>query len=114
VFPGYKIGIVEELPAADPMKPVILAYKRAYEARFNEPANIFGAFAHDAFAMLKVAIEQAPEVTRAAVRDALERRPQPFTGASGIYAVSATDHNGFLLDGLVMHEVREQKFTLAR
>jgi branched-chain amino acid transport system substrate-binding protein len=114
VFPGYKIGIVEELPAADPMKPVILAYKREYEARFNEPANIFGAFAHDAFGMLKLAIEQAPDVTRASVRDALERRPRPFTGASGIYAFSPTDHNGFLLDGLVMHEVRGQKFTLAK
>ena len=114
VFPGYKIGIVDELPAADPMKPIILTYKRAYEERFKEPANIFGAFAHDAFGMLRSAIERSPEATRAAVRDALERRPAPFTGASGIYAFSATDHNGFLLDGLVMHEVRDQRFTVAK
>lgn len=86
VFPGYKIGIVEELPAGDPMKPVILTYKRVYEGRFSEPASIFGAFAHDAFGMLKIAIERAQEVTRAGVRDALERKTRPFTGASGVYA----------------------------
>ncbi len=114
VFPGYKIGIVEELSGTDPMKPVILTYKRAYEARFSEPASIFGAFAHDAFGMLKAAIEQAREVTRAAVRDSLERTTKEFTGASGIYTFSETDHNGYSLEGLVMHEVRDQSFTLAK
>lgn len=114
VFPGYKIGIAEELPDADPMKPVILKFKKDYESRFGEPASIFGAFAHDAFSMLKIAIEHTPQLTRAAVRDSLEKNVKGFAGASGVYTFSPTDHNGYSLDGLVMLEVREQKFRLAR
>lgn len=114
VFPGYKIGIAEELPEGDPMKAVILRFKRDYEARFKEPANIFGAFAHDAFSMLKIAMERARQLTRADVRDALEANIKGFTGASGIYTFSPTDHNGYSLDGLVMLEVRNQQFRLAR
>jgi branched-chain amino acid transport system substrate-binding protein len=114
VFPGYKIGVVDELPETDPMKATILKYRKDYEARFNEPANIFGAFAHDAFGMVKLAVEKASAVTRAGVRDSLERNVKSFPGASGIYTFSPSDHNGYSLDGLVMHEVREQKFRLAR
>lgn len=114
VFPGYKIGIAEELPDSDPMKAVILRFKKDYEARFKEPANIFGAFAHDAFSMLKIAMERAKQLTRADVRDALEANIKGFTGASGIYTFSPTDHNGYSLDGLVMLEVRNQQFRLAR
>jgi len=85
VFRGYKIGVVDELPDSDPMKSSILAYKKAYEARFREPANIFGAFAFDAFTMLKTALERSTGTSRAEVRDALERNTKQFAGAGGIY-----------------------------
>ncbi len=114
VFPGYKIGIVDELPDTDPMKRVILAFKKEYEDRYKEPASIFGAFSHDSFEMLRLAIEKATTLTRAGIRDSLEQNVKNFAGASGVYTFSPKDHNGYQLDGLVMHEVRNQEFHLAK
>jgi branched-chain amino acid transport system substrate-binding protein len=111
VFPASRILVAERLPDAHPQKPVLLAYKRAYEGRFKEDASAFGGYAHDALGLLVRAIERAG-ADREKVRAALEAT-QGYVGTSGTFNLSAADHNGLGLDAFEMLTVKDGKFTLA-
>jgi branched-chain amino acid transport system substrate-binding protein len=110
IFPGSRIVVAEALPDSNPQKKVLLAYKRAYESRYKEDASAFGGYANDALALLVKAIETAgPD--REKVRAAVEGT-RGFVGTSGIFNLSATDHNGLGMDAFEMLTVKDGKFTL--
>jgi branched-chain amino acid transport system substrate-binding protein len=102
--------VAEALPEKHPQKAVLVAYKRAYEARYQEDASAFGGYAHDAFAALvKVIREVGPD--REKVRAALEGM-KGFVGTSGVFSFSPTDHNGLGVDAFEMVTVKDGKFVL--
>ncbi len=110
VFPASRIVVAEALPDANPQKPVLVAYKRAYEARYQEEASAFGGYAHDAFAVLvKLVREVGPD--RAKVRAALETT-KGFVGTAGVFTFTAADHNGLDVDAFEMVTVKDGKFVL--
>jgi len=111
VFPASRIVVAEALPDKHPQKAVLLAYKRAYEARYGEDASAFGGYAHDALALLVRAIEQAGGPDREKVRAALEST-RGFVGTSGVFGFSPTDHNGLDVDAFEMVTVKGGKFAL--
>jgi branched-chain amino acid transport system substrate-binding protein len=110
IFPASRIIVAEALPAKHPQKQVLLAYKVAYEARFKEDASAFGGYAHDAFGLLVKAI-QAGGADREKVRDALEDT-KGYVGTSGVFTMSAADHNGLGMDAFEMVTVKDGKFVL--
>jgi branched-chain amino acid transport system substrate-binding protein len=110
IFPGSRLLVAEALPDSDPQKAVLLAYKRAYEARWQEDASAFGGYAHDALALLARAIASAgpdPEKVRAALEGT-----RGFVGVSGTFNLSPTDHNGLGADAFAMLTVKDGKFAL--
>jgi branched-chain amino acid transport system substrate-binding protein len=110
IFPASAIIVADALPAKHPQKKVLLDYKKAYESRFKEDASAFGAYAFDAFGLLVKAIETAgPDRDR--VRDAIENT-KGWVGASGVFNMSPTDHNGLGMDAFEMVTVKGGKFVL--
>jgi branched-chain amino acid transport system substrate-binding protein len=110
VFPASRIVVAEALPEKHPQKAVLVAYKKAYEARYGEDASAFGGYAHDAFAVLVRTIEQVgPD--REKVRAALEAT-KGFVGTAGIFTFTPADHNGLDVDAFEMVTVKDGKFVL--
>ncbi len=111
VFPASRIVVAEALPEKHPQKAVLVAYKKAYEARYQEDASAFGGYAHDAFQLLvKLVGEVGPD--RAKVREALEGT-KGFVGTAGVFTFGPTDHNGLDVDAFEMVTVKDGKFVLA-
>ena len=110
VFPASRIVVAEALPEKHPQKAVLVAYKKAYEARYHEDASAFGGYAHDAFALLVRAVKDVgPD--REKVRTALEGM-KGVVGTSGVFTFSPADHNGLDIDAFEMVTVKDGKFVL--
>jgi branched-chain amino acid transport system substrate-binding protein len=110
VFPASRIVVAEALPKNHPQKAILVAYKKAYEARYQEDASAFGGYAHDAFAALVKAIDEVgPD--REKVRGAIEGM-KGFVGTSGVFSFSPADHNGLGVDAFEMVTVKDGKFVL--
>jgi branched-chain amino acid transport system substrate-binding protein len=109
MFPLGRLAVADALPAGDPQKPVLIAYRDAYQKKYGEEVSGFGGYAWDAFQLLAAAVEKVG-LDRAKVRTALEST-QGFVGQSGVFRFSATDHNGLGLDSFEMLTVKDGKFV---
>lgn len=115
--------VVNDMSDDNPIKAVALNYVNDYDARFGAgTASTFGGHAYDAITGLKLAIEKADAdgtdwndvpAARAAIRDALEAIP-PFTGVGGIFDWTAEDHLGLDTRALVIVEIENGTWTLAK
>lgn len=110
VFPASRIVVAEALPDGHPQKAVLLAYKKAYEARYGEEASAFGGYAHDAFQLLVKVLGEAG-TDREKVRAALEAT-KGFVGTAGLFSFSPADHNGLDVDAFEMVTVKDGRFVL--
>ncbi len=110
IAPMGKLLVAEQLPDTDPQKAVLLGYLQAYQAKYGERPSTFGGHGWDAFQLAVKAIETAGD-DRAAIRDALENITG-FVGVSGVYNMSAEDHNGLGADSMVLIEVIDGKWSL--
>ncbi len=114
LFPAGRLHVADQLPAGHPQRPVLVAYRTAYESKFKQDASGFGGYAYDAFLILKSAIEKAGGPDREKVRAAIEGT-KGLVGASGVFNFSATDHNGLDIDAFEMLTVKDGHFVpLAR
>ncbi len=109
IFPAGRLLIADGLPDNHPQKKVLVDYKNAYEAKFNEPVSTFGGHAYDAFMILKQALEQVGSADKMKVRDAIEN--MTFVGTGGTFKFSATDHSGLSIDAFEMMTVKDGKFV---
>ncbi len=109
IFPASRIVVADQLPAGNPQKPVVEAYRKAYEARYKEEVSTFGGHAWDAFGILVKAIEQVgPD--RVKVRAAVEEM-KGFVGTAGVFNFSPTDHNGLDIGAFELCTVRNGRFA---
>ena len=109
IFPASRIVVADQLPASNPQKPVVEAYRKAYEARYKEDVSTFGGHAWDAFGILVKAIEQVgPD--RVKVRAAVEEM-KGFVGTAGVFNFSPTDHNGLDIGAFELCTVRSGRFA---
>ncbi len=112
VFPVGKLLVAEGLPDTDPQKAVLVDYATKFEANKFGTRNTFGGHAYDAIQIVIDAVKKAgPD--KAKIRDEIEKT-QNFTGISGVFNMSPTDHNGLSLDSMVMVEIVNGKWVLAK
>lgn len=116
--------VVDELTDENEIKPVAAAYVEEYEAEFGEgTASTFGGHAWDAVKAIELALTHAMEqgeidwndtqAVRDALRDGLEQMG-PFVGVGGVFDYTAEDHLGLDTRAVVIVEVAEGDWTLAR
>lgn len=110
IFPSGRILVAEALPDKNAQKPVLQAYRKAYEARYREDVSGFGGHAYDAFMLLAKGLQEGG-LDREKVRSAIENT-RAFVGTGGIFNFSATDHNGLDIDAFEMLTVKSGKFVL--
>jgi len=110
IFPASRLVVADELPDKNHQKPVIMAYKKAYEAKYGEDVSTFGGHAYDALTLLARAIREAGD-NREKVRSSLENIKN-FIGTAGIFNFSPTDHNGLDIDAFAMLTVKDGRFVL--
>ncbi len=109
-FPAGRLLVASGLPEQNPQKPVLLAYKKAYEKRYGEEVSTFGGHAYDSFRLLSRAVEQVG-ADREKVRAAIENM-KGFVGTAGVFSFSPTDHNGLDLAAFEMLTVKDRRFVV--
>ncbi|MGQ9669042.1 MAG: ABC transporter substrate-binding protein [Desulfosoma sp.] len=106
-MPSTKLMVAGQLPDADPQKAVIQEfislYKDVYHYDRQYPINTHSGYAWDAIMILANAMRQAG-TDRTALRAAIEQT-RGYVGISGIFNLSAQDHNGLDVDSLVIVQV---------
>jgi len=111
-LPAAALLVAEKLPDNDPQKPVLLAYKRKYEARYGS-VSTFGGHAYDGLFIALEAIDRANSTDKAKVRDEIEKT-RGFAGTGGVFNMSPSDHLGLGLDAFQMLEIRNGDWTIVK
>jgi branched-chain amino acid transport system substrate-binding protein len=109
-LPAAALLVADMLPDNDPQKPVLLAYKKKFEAKYG-PVSTFGGHAYDGLHIALEAIERAGSTDKAKVRDEIEKT-KGFIGTGGIYNMSPRDHLGLSLKAFKMLEIRNGDWTI--
>jgi len=105
-LPAAAVLVAEQLPADDKQKPVAVAYKKAYEARYKQEISTFGGHAHDGLMLAVEAMKKAGSTDKAKVRDALEAT-KGYIGTGGVVNMTPADHMGLDLTHFRMLEVKK-------
>ncbi len=111
VFPAGKLLVAETLPASEPQKQVLLDYTKAFNDKYQKGPDTFGGHAWDAMQLTVQALKDAgtdPTKLRAAIE-----KTTKFVGVTGIFNLSATDHNGLTKDSFVMVTIKDGNWVLA-
>lgn len=111
-LPASPLLVPEQLPDSDPQKPVLIAYKSAFEEATGQPVSTFGGHAYDGLMILVEAIKRAREAEPTAIRDAIEAT-QGFIGTAGVVNMSPEDHMGLGADAFRMLEIKDGGWVLA-
>ncbi len=113
-MPSTKLMVADELPDSDPQKAIIQEFIRLYKEKGYDkqfPINTHSGYAWDAIMIIANAIREVgtdPHKIRTIIESTTN-----FIGVSGIYNMTAEDHNGLDVDSMVMVQVRDGKFSLA-
>jgi branched-chain amino acid transport system substrate-binding protein len=110
-LPAAALLVADILPAADPQKPIVVAYARDYEGKYKSDVSTFGGHAYDGLMLVVEATKRAGGADKAKVRDALEGT-RGYVGTGGVVNMSATDHMGLDLTAFRMLEVRNGNWVL--
>ena len=112
-LPAAALLVADLLDAGDVQKPVVTAYRDAYEGRYKSDVSTFGGHAYDGLMLAVGAIKAAGGTDRAKVRDALEAT-KGYVGTGGVVNMSATDHMGLDLSAFRMLEVKNGTWSLLK
>ena len=114
-MPATKLMIVDELPDSDPQKAVIKEFVKLYTEKGYArqfPINTHSGYAWDAIMMVAGAMKKVG-TDKQALRNEIEATKN-YVGVSGIYNITPEDHNGLGVDSMVMVQVKNGAFTLAK
>ena len=115
-MPATKLMVAADLPDTDPQKKVIQnfihLYTDVYHFDKQFPINTHSGYAWDAISIVANAMRKAgtdPKALRAAIEGT-----KGYVGVSGIYTLSPEDHNGLGPDSMVIIQVKDGKFVMAK
>jgi branched-chain amino acid transport system substrate-binding protein len=112
-LPAAALLVADILPDSDVQKPVVVAYKRDYEARYKSDVSTFGGHAYDGLMLAVDAIKRAGGTDKAKLRDAIEST-HGYVGTGGVVNMSSADHMGLDLTAFRMLEVRNGNWVLVK
>ncbi len=112
-LPAAALLVADKLPDDDPQKPVVTAYKKAYEEATGSPVSTFGGHGYDGLMLVVEAMKKAGSEDPAAIRDALEETKN-FVGTGGVVNMSPQDHLGLDLSAFRMLEIKDGDWTLVK
>ena len=112
-LPAAALLVADLLLDSDPQKPVVTAYRKAYEERFKSDVSTFGGHAYDGLMLAVEAIGRAGSADKAKVLDALEST-KGYVGTGGVVTMSASDHMGLGLDAFQMLEIKGGTWSLVK
>jgi branched-chain amino acid transport system substrate-binding protein len=115
-MPSTKLMVAAELPDTDAQKKVIQnfihLYTDVYHFDKQFPINTHSGYAWDAITIVADAMRKAgtdPKALRAAIEGT-----KGYVGISGTYNLSPEDHNGLGPDSMVIIQVKDGKFEMAK
>lgn len=115
-MPATKLMAAGQLADNDPQKPVIKEFINLYQDVYHFdkqfPINTHSGYAWDAIYIVTNAMKKAgtdPKALRAAIEGT-----KGYVGVSGIYNLTPEDHNGLDVDSMVIVQVKDGKFALAK
>jgi branched-chain amino acid transport system substrate-binding protein len=111
-MPSTKLLVGSQLPDGDAQKAVELDFIREFEAKGLSNMSTHSGYAWDAVQLIFNAMEKAG-TEPSALRDAIENTKN-YVGVSGVYNMSPTDHCGLQTDSLVIVEIANGKWKLAK
>jgi branched-chain amino acid transport system substrate-binding protein len=114
-MPATKLMVGDSLPNSDPQKKVITEFIHLYGDVYKHdkefPINTHSGYAWDAITIVANAMKKAGTDGKA-LRAAIEQT-KGYVGVSGVYNLTAEDHNGLDVDSMVMVQVKNGKFVPA-
>jgi branched-chain amino acid transport system substrate-binding protein len=114
-MPATKLMVAEQLPDSDPQKAVILEFIKLYKEKGYDkqfPINTHSGYAWDAIMIVANAIKKVGTDAEA-LRHEIENT-KGYVGVSGTYNITSDDHNGLDVDSMVMVQVQDGQFVLAK
>lgn len=112
MLPAGKLAIFEAISKNDPQYKLLKEYDAAYRKAFGTEASTFGGYAYDAFLLVTNAIK-TKGVTPEKIRDGIEQT-RKLVSVSGVFNMSATDHNGLDLSAFEMVKVTKGDWALLK
>lgn len=109
-LPAGRLVVVDKLPDSDKYKPILMAYKKSFESKFNSPVSPFGGYTYDAFHLFKMAVEKAGK-DKAKIADALQNI-RGFVGVTGVFNMSKDDHNGLGKESFMMLRIKNGEWEI--
>jgi branched-chain amino acid transport system substrate-binding protein len=111
LLPAGKLAIFDKLKHTDPQYKLLKDYDQAYRKAFSVEASTFGGYAYDAFLMIGEALKKGASPEQ--LRDGLEGIKK-LVSISGVYNMTATDHNGLDLNAFEMVRVVKGDWEIAK
>lgn len=108
VFPAGRLIVVDDIPASDPQKKLLLSYRAAFRKMFNRDADTFGGHAYDAIKLVTTALAKVGP-NKAKLRDTIEKT-KGMVGIGGIFNFTPQDHNGLDKKAFVLVTVKDGKW----
>lgn len=109
-LPAGRIMVIDQLAENDKFKPVLTAYKNEFEKETGLAISAFGGYGYDSIMLFMAAFEKSgPDKDKLA--EELEKI-KGFTGTTGEFNMSPTDHNGLGNDSFVMTVINEGEFKI--
>jgi branched-chain amino acid transport system substrate-binding protein len=115
-MPATKLMAAGQLADNDPQKKIIQDFVKLYTDVYHFdkqfPINTHSGYAWDAITIVANAMKKAGTDPKK-LREAIEQT-KGYVGVSGLYNLSPEDHNGLDVDSMVIVEVKDGKFGLAK
>ncbi|ACD95576.1 ABC transporter substrate-binding protein [Trichlorobacter lovleyi] len=112
MLPAGKLAVYDVLPKNDPQQKLLREYDAAYKKTHGVEASTFGGYAYDAFLLVTNAI-RTKGATPAQIRDGLEQTKK-LVSVSGVFNMSANDHNGLDLSAFEMVKIHKGDWSILK
>lgn len=112
MLPAGKLAIYDVLPKNDPQQKLLKEYDAAYKKAHGVEASTFGGYAYDGFLLVTNAI-RTKGASPAQIRDGLEQTKK-LVSVSGVFNMSATDHNGLDLSAFEMVKIYNGDWSILK
>ena len=112
MLPAGKLAVFDKLKATDPQAKLLAEYDAAYRKAFGVESSTFGGYAYDGLLLIVEAIKKngtTPEQIRSGIEHS-----RNLVGISGVFNMSATDHNGLDLSAFEMVKIVKGDWALAQ